>query len=171
MALIVEDGTGKASAESYVSVADCVSYAAARGLTFPAAPVDLAEAALRRATAWIDAQYRTRFSGYRQHRRLQALEWPRGWAEDSECNPIPATEVPVEIIHATCEAAVRELAEPGSLSPDMERGGAIKRLKAGSVEVEYSTAATATTTFQTIDGLLASLLKPRSVYTARAARG
>lgn len=35
-----------------------------------------------------------------------------------ECNAIPATEVPIEIIHATYEAALRELASPGSLSPD-----------------------------------------------------
>lgn len=170
MTLVVEDGTGLSTAESYVSVADCAAYATARALSFSTEDTAAAEAALRRATAWIDGQYRSRFSGVRQHRRLQALEWPRGWAEDNECNPISASEVPVEIVHATCEAAVRELAKPGSMSPDLKRGGAIKRVKAGSVEVEYGAGATATTVFATIDGILASLLRPRSAYTARAAR-
>lgn len=64
--LIVEDGSGLANAESYVSASDAASYAADRGLTFPASPADKAEAALRRATAYIDNTYRTRFPGQRK---------------------------------------------------------------------------------------------------------
>ncbi|ACF00847.1 hypothetical protein Rpal_2329 [Rhodopseudomonas palustris TIE-1] len=40
---------------------------------------------------------------------------------------IPSDEVPAEIIRATCETAVRELAAPSSLMQDLERGGAISR--------------------------------------------
>jgi len=46
------------------------------------------------------------------------------------------------------------MAEPGSLSPDLDRGGAIKTLKAGSVEIDYAESAPVSTTFTAIDGLL-----------------
>ena len=80
-------------------------------------------------------------------------------AYDVEGNIIGSDEVPVEIINATIEAALRELATPGSMLPDLERGGQLKRVKAGSVEVEYGSNATATTDFQLIDGLLSGLLQ------------
>ncbi|WP_395383333.1 DnaT-like ssDNA-binding protein [Mesorhizobium sp. UC22_110] len=117
--LIVEDGSGLANAESYVSASDAASYAADRGLTFPASPADKAEAALRRATAYIDNTYRTRFPGQRKKFRLQALEWPRVGVVDMNGFPVTGDEVPVEVVRATCEAAVRELASPGSLNPDV----------------------------------------------------
>lgn len=171
MTLIVEDGTGRADAESYVSVADAAAYATARGLTFPALPNDDAEAALRRATMWIDATYAPRFSGARLKRRAQALAWPRVGATDVDCNAIASNEIPSEITAATSEAAVREFAKPGSLAPNLKRGGAIKRVKAGSVEVEYSAGAASSTMFGTIDGILSGLLGVPSAYTARAVRG
>jgi hypothetical protein len=70
--------------------------------------------------------------------------------------------VPIEIVHATIEAAVRELATPGSLAPDLERGGAIKSLRAGSVGIEYMGNAPAETIFTLIDGILSGLLGSRS---------
>ena len=66
MALTVEDGTGLVGADSYVSVADCETYCDARGLTFSGAATADKEAALRRATASIDAMYRSRFPGQRR---------------------------------------------------------------------------------------------------------
>lgn len=168
MSLVVEDGSGLPNAESYVSTSDCAAYASARGLTFTADAAG--EQALRRATAWLDGTYRTRFPGQRKRFRQQALEWPRVGAADADGFPIAADEIPSEIVDATCEAAVRELASPGSMSPDLERGGAIKRLQAGSVEVEYMGGASTTTLFQSIDGLLASLIGKASPYTARAVR-
>lgn len=158
MSLNVEDGTGKSNADSYVALADAVTYASARGLTFPASPAGPAEAALIRATAAIDATYRSRFPGQRLDGRGQALEWPRKYAGDAEGNPIAQNEIPQEIITATIEAAVRELASPNSMMPDLERGGQIKTLQAGSVQIEYGSNATAQTTFSLIDGILSSLI-------------
>lgn len=162
---------GAPDADSYVSTADAFAYAVARGLAFPTSPSAPAEAALRTATAWIDAKYRSRFPGSRLNGRAQALEWPRANATDVSGEVIASDEIPVEILNATIEAAIRELAEPGTLSPDLERGGAIKRVKAGSVEVEYGGNATAATVFSAIDAALSGLLKAASLYTARAARG
>lgn len=176
MTLVVETGTGSATAESYVSVADCEAYAAARGLTFTASPDAEAQAALRRATAWIDATYRARFPGTKLNGRDQALEWPREDGEDVNGDAIAEDEVPVEIINATCEAAVRELASPGSLSPDYVASERVKRERVGSLEVEYSDKdqgyRDALPVVTIIDGILGSLFKSgRGSLFARVARG
>ncbi|QAZ45949.1 DnaT-like ssDNA-binding protein [Mesorhizobium sp. Pch-S] len=173
--LIVEDGSGLANAESYVSVSDAVAYAAARALTFPASPTDKAEAALRRATAYIDNTYRTRFPGQRKEFRLQALEWPRVGVVDMNGFPVTSDEIPVEIVRAACEAAVRELAAPGSLTPDVTPGKVKKRAKVGDIEVEYAVGGGGVASQQPIspiiDGILAALIGIGQPFTASAVRG
>jgi hypothetical protein len=156
--LIVEDGNAVDDANAYVSVADAVEYAAARGLAFSTSPDVGNEAAIIRATAAIDATYRGRFPGYKRTGRAQNLEWPRGQAYDVEGLLIDPESVPIEIINATCEMAVRELANPGSMMPDLDRGGNVRRLKAGSVEIEYGANASARTEFTLIDGMLTNIL-------------
>lgn len=93
MALIVEDGSGKVDAESYVSVADCAAYAVSHGLAFTG-DEPAKEARLRRATQYIDAQYA--FKGEEQT-DTQALAWPR----------TVAIGVPREIVSACCELACK----------------------------------------------------------------
>jgi hypothetical protein len=171
MALIVEDGTGRADSESYVSVSDLDTYATKRGLSLIVSSTEEVEAALRRATAFIDMRYRGRFPGMRLHLRAQALEWPRYGVSDIQGIYVPPSVVPIEIAQATMEGAVRELAEPGILMPDLERGGAVKRLKAGSVEIDYGGSASPNTVFQIIDRILGGLLYAGSNYTATAVRG
>lgn len=158
MSLIVEDGSIVENANAYVSLDDCSAYCSARGLTFVSSPSTTGEEAIIRATAAIDATYRGRFPGYKVSGRDQSLEWPRGQAYDYEGLLINGDEVPIEIVQATCEAAVRELATPGSMMPDLERGGAIKRLKAGSAEIEYDGFASVRTAFSIIDGILSAIL-------------
>lgn len=170
--LVVEDGTGVAGANGYVTMEEANDYASARGLTFAASPSTTGEQAIIRATASLDAIYRARFSGYKTNGRDQNLEWPRTGAWDAEGNAIATDEIPAEIKNACIEMAVRELADPGSMTPDLERGGEIRSMQAGSVRIDYGAAASATTTFQTIDGILAGLLGPvRSAYSAVASRG
>lgn len=179
MALIVEDGTGKADADAYVSLADASTYATAKGLIFPISGGDqtLAEQAIRRATTWIDGRYRSRFSGSRKQLRNQALEWPRINAFDAACpeSIIDPDSVPVEIVQATVEAAVREKARPGSLSPDVTPGKIKKSFRAGQIAVEYAvgngTAAEQRPVVGIIDGILAPLLGgSSSPYSGRAVR-
>ena len=107
MALIVEDGSGKANAESYVSVADCTAYAAAHGLTFTG-DEPAKEARLRRATQYIDAQYA--FKGEEQT-DTQALAWPR----------TVAIGVPREIVSACCELACKS----GDLWQDVDASAVV----------------------------------------------
>lgn len=172
MTIVVEDGTGLPNANSYVSEADADAYATDRGHTDWVDSAEDKEAALIRATAAIDAIYGYKFSGWRVNGRDQALEWPRTGAYDREENVVVDDSVPVEVEHATVEAAIRELASPGSMMPDLERGGDIRRLKAGSVEVEYAATAAATTTRQIIDGILAPLFGTGVVasFVGRAVR-
>lgn len=186
MGILVEDGSGVAGANSYASEDTLTIYAEDRGITL--ADGDR-EAALIRSSAGIDATYRPRFPGVRSNGSAQGLQWPRkagsieygvfvadgylSTVTDAEGLPIDEDEIPLALVQAVCEAAIRELTSPGSLVPDLERGGAIKRLKAGSVEVEYATTAPASTTFSFIDGLLAGILTggtESSPYTARAVR-
>ena len=172
MSIVVEDGSGVAGANSYVAVDDCKAYCDARGLTFSASPTAEGEQALIRATQAIDAMYGARYPGYRTNGRDQSLQWPRAEATDAEGEEIADDEIPQEIIDATCEAAVRELATPGSMMPDLERGGRIQSLQAGSVAITYGSNAEAVTTFQTIDGVLAGLLgSPVASFVGRAVRG
>ena len=67
MAIVVEDGTGKSTAESYISVADASTYHTARGNTAWAALTTdaLREAALRKATDFMRQVYRSRWQGYK----------------------------------------------------------------------------------------------------------
>ncbi|PWJ88363.1 hypothetical protein C8D77_11185 [Mesorhizobium loti] len=163
MALVVEDGTGLAGANSYVSVADFEAYLDSRATALPSGDE---EGALIRATDFIDGEYRLRFPGKRLLGRTQALEWPRKEAVDQFGEDIDDDEVPVEIKNATCEAAVRELADPGSLSPDLERGGKIKELKAGSVDITYTDGAPAETIFSIIDKALSGIIGKRSTTSS-----
>lgn len=173
MTIVVEDGSGLGDANSYVSVDDCAEYAAARGLTFVASPPVLAEQALVRATAALDATYRGAFPGYKTNGRSQALEWPRTGGYDADGDAIDSDEIPAEIIQACCEMAIREFATPGMMLPDLERGGQIEMVKAGVVAIQYSGNAPAQTTFTLIDGILSGILSgaAQSELTGSVVRG
>jgi len=166
--VIVEDGTGRSDSNSYVSTDELETYADDRGITLGTALDE--EAALIRASTWIDNVYRSRFQGIRTNLRAQAMEWPRAGVLDASGFFVEPNEIPRELRAAVCEAAIREMAAPGTLSPDLERGGAIKSLQAGSVQIVYADSAPARTTFDTIDDTLAALLGAANNYTGLATR-
>ena len=117
MALITTPGA--VDANSYASVAQADAYHALRGNGTWAGATGLKEAALIRATQWLDGRYGHRWPGTRWKLRLQSLDWPRFDAADREGTIVEADEIPLEVINATCEAALRELATPNGLSPDV----------------------------------------------------
>lgn len=105
------------------------------------------QAALVRASQYVDGRYRWRlssgrwqsmFRGTKTGGRAQALEWPRTGATDYEGNAIDDDVVPVEVEYATYEAALREAAAPGSLSPDFTASAQVTKEKVGPVEVQYA---------------------------------
>jgi hypothetical protein len=120
LALIKEDGTGKADANAYADVADCDAYHEGHlyADAWTGATADKKAAALVMATRVIDSQFQ--FNGFRAHDE-QALQWPRercpdpdaarvsvsvlGWVGDNFVEP---DLVPALVVQATCEMA-REL--------------------------------------------------------------
>lgn len=129
-------------ADFYGTVEEADQYHADRGnaawAAAAASPDTARIAALVRASGWIDGRYRDRFSGTRTEGRTQPLQWPRVDATDVDGEDIASDEVPVEIKSATFEAALRELASPGSLAPDFTRQGQTTMEKVGPITIQYA---------------------------------
>ena len=120
LTLIKEDGTGKADANSYASVADGDAYFEGHlyATAWTAATSGTKAAALVMATRLVDSQFQ--FNGYRAHEE-QALQWPRERCPDPDRNAVGSSlqspvlssfvasdEVPKGVVEAVCEMA-REL--------------------------------------------------------------
>jgi hypothetical protein len=174
MALVIEDGTGKADAESHLAVADWKVYAANQGYDYEALAAsedtDI-EAALRRGTNAIDARVRSRLNGAYPTSTTQRLLFPVTGLVDIWGRSIASDAVPVQIVDATAESAWRELQAAGSMAPDVAAGGKVlTRIKAGDNELEYALTAGGTATFTAIDNILAGLFGARSIYSGVAVR-
>lgn len=142
MALVTEDGTGRADAESYISVADATAYHAGLGNTAWAnvASDEEREQLLRRATGFMERRYRSRWAGMRLS-VTQRLSWPRyevpikdapgGYA--SLPSFYPFDKVPALVGEACALLALRAI--DGALTDEPEV--AVKRKKVGALEVEY----------------------------------
>lgn len=134
MAFTVEDGSGLAAANSYVSVADARSYAVDRGLTLPTDAL-ACEQALVKAADYIDNHYENRLQG-RTVSAEQSMQWPRT-SVYVDGRLLAYTAVPARVIAAQIEAAVAITAGT-DLSPTMTQAP-VKRERIGSLEKEYAT--------------------------------
>lgn len=156
--LIVEDGSVVVDANSYVTYDYAENYHTLRGNSaWAAGDSTEKQYAIIRATQAVDSIYKGKWKGEQVEYGVQELEWPRSNVVVGS-NSIDNDTIPNAIKKSVCEAALRELESPNSLTPDLERGGEIKRVKADVVEVEYMDGANSTTTFTAIDGLLADLV-------------
>ena len=156
--LIVEDGSIVADANSYIDYDYAENYHTLRGNSaWAAGDSTQKQYAIIRATQAIDSIYKGKWKGNPTEYGTQELEWPR---QDVEVNGTELDDdlIPTALKKAVCEAALRELASANSMTPDLDRGGEIKRVKADTVEVEYMDGANSTTTFTAIDGLLTDLV-------------
>ena len=148
MAFVVETGAGLSNANSYASVAYADDYAATRGLTAWTGTTAVKEAALVRATDYMEATYRGSWLGYRAS-QTQALSWPRSNVE-VDLFPIPANIVPVPVTNACVELAIRALTE--DLLADL--GQRVKREKVDVLEVEYADGSDAVLRFPLVSRML-----------------
>jgi hypothetical protein len=161
MALVIETGAIVAGAESYVSAADATTYHTARGNTLWTGTDAVKEAALRKATTYLDGKYRNRWKGYKVRPvpqdgvTTQALEWPRYDVVISDYI-FPYDEIPQRLKDACCELALRALSAP--LADDITAG--VKRERVDVIETEYFQGAAPGTTYQIVDQLLSDYLKP-----------
>tara|TARA_R110000850_G_scaffold257499_1_gene383699 strand:+ start:426 stop:926 length:501 start_codon:yes stop_codon:yes gene_type:complete len=102
MALIVENGTGVANSNTYVSDVMFTDYAALRGVTIPATAI-LREPLLIKAMDYIEG-YRDQFQGEKTD-YLQSLQWPR-YSVYIDGYDIGSNTIPAELKNAQIEAAI-----------------------------------------------------------------
>ena len=138
MALIVEDGTGKIDAESYISVADADTYATSIGNTdWGDFLVGDKERDLRVGTQYLNLKYGIRWFGYRSN-ETQALDHPRTGVVDRDGYTIDSDAITAALKAATVEAAIR--AHTQDLTPDISAdssaGAQVERVKVGPIEIE-----------------------------------
>lgn len=153
MTIIVEDGTGLADAESYVSVAEFVLYHTNRGNSVATLPTATIEVLLRKSTDYLTAQYRGKWLGYRST-STQALDFPRTGIVVDDFITIESNQIPKELKNAQCELAAR--ANDGALMQDETQK--VKRKKADVIEVEYVESASVQTRYAQIDNMLSVFL-------------
>lgn len=171
MALIVEDGTGLANAESYISVADATTYHEARGnATWAALASDtVREQLLRQATDYMVQTYRLRWAGVRGS-TTQALDFPRDFMPRPDSYAIgytivgpdyfPSDTVPEEVRRACAELALR--ASEGALLADQEVP--VTSEKVGQIAVEYASGAAQGVRYAAIDAMLRPFLKASGLF-------
>ena len=174
MALIVEDGTVVAGAESYAAVADADLYHSNRAnAAWAALATPAKEAALRKATDYMLQMYRPRWKGYRKD-GSQALDWPRTYvylesfvhgAVGTFPFLVPDTTVPIEVKNACCELALR--ASAADLAPDLARQTLSETV--GPLSVTYDRSSQFYTTYRSVDAALAPYLSG-SADSARVER-
>ena len=111
MTLVIEATPGLATSNSYATLADAEAYA----LTVPihddwTAAVDATKnAAIVQATRMLDTLL---WVGWRAYPTVQTLQWPRqGVHERDGLFFLPGTTIPWQIKDATCEFAVRLVAD------------------------------------------------------------
>lgn len=135
MAFVVEDGSAKADANSYASIAEADSYFADRGNTSWTGADAVKQAALVKATDYIEGRFGQRFIGAKKT-ITQALAWPRTGAAD-----FAYTAIPVGLRRACCEYAVRALS--AELAPDLKVDASgltvvATKKKVGPIETDYA---------------------------------
>lgn len=163
MALIIEDGTGKADAESYISVADATVYHAARGNTAWETVADdtAREQLLRKATDFMVASYRERWDGYRKS-TTQALDWPRYEVpiRDSAIQGVYAAfydsdSVPLTVARACAELALRAIDD--DLAGDLDIPVVAESI--GPISVSYAEGGRQTKMFRAVETMLSPFFK------------
>jgi len=149
MAIIVEDGSIVAGADSYVSVADYETWATARGIDFDSG---LVESQILRAMDYIET---LRFIGQKST-KTQPLQFPRvGVVVDGY--ELDYNEIPQQLNKAVYESIKAE-SEGLSQLANVERK--TLREKVGAIEVQYSDNSNSQTSVVAINKALYKLIAP-----------
>ena len=162
MTIVVEDGTGMATAVSLASVAAADAYFTSRNdATWATLSEPEKEAALVKASASLSDAQRYAFKGRKAQGYAQRMPWPRSGAVERHGSAIPDNVVPFQVVDATCYLA--GLAAQGEdLTPALKRGGQVQSKTVGPITTVYAAGAPGHTVYQAALGLLASLLRCES---------
>ena len=153
MALVVEDGTGLAAADSYLSLTNIKLYWTNRGVDLAASYADaVLEAKAREAFLYINTI--GRYKGV-QLVDGQAGEFPREGLTDWNARTV--TGLPKRVKDAFAELTRTALTE--SLYVDLDRGGKISAESVGPISVSYAFDAPAGKTFRAAMALLAPYVR------------
>ena len=152
MAFLVEDGTGIASANSYVSIADADTYHTDRGNTGWTGTDAVKQAALIEATDYVESHYRWA-TGVKASSG-NGLGWPRSGAVDVYGYNLAANAVPDKVKQAVSYLALKALT--ADLNASLDR--AKKKTKVDVIEVEYVDHSAESTRYPYVDGLLSCLV-------------
>lgn len=159
-------------ADYYGSLEEATAYMAARGYAWTGSDADK-EAALLRGSEYVDSLGLVKpcfWVGSKTGGRAQVRQWPRTGAVDGFGEPIANDEVPQEIIEASYQAAYRELASPGSLSPDYIASDTFKSAKVGPLEVTYATSSDGSIPTKPVVSVINDLIGPlMTCFNPRAA--
>jgi hypothetical protein len=153
MALVVENNTGMANADSYVSVADFRAYATNRGIeTVGDLSDDEAEQKLRQGFDYVNSQW-----GYTSIPKSndQAGEFPRVDLSDGMGRIF--NSVPNRVKQAQCAAAIEAIS--GALFTTADRGGKVKSESVGPISVTYEDGAPIGKTISEVERLLMPFIK------------
>jgi hypothetical protein len=151
MTLVVEDETGLDNAESYLSIADADTYHSNRGNSAWTGSTAVKEAALRKATEYLDLTYSWKGDIFST---TQALNWPRTGISDSQGRELDYT-VPQKIKDATAELALASLSS--DLLEIQDNSNYIKREKVEGLEVEYKDGSPTGKQYLLVDRMLSGL--------------
>lgn len=134
---VAEDGTGLETANSYIALAFADTYHSDRGNASWALETQAnRQAALIRATDYIDKRFGKRFRGWRQT-KAQALEWPRIGALDQDEYLLNGSDaVPRQLQKACAEYALRALTITPLAPDNTDVGLSLNREKVGPIETE-----------------------------------
>lgn len=164
-------------ANFYGSIEGADLYHAQRGNSaWPLIPLEKRQSLLIVASGYVDAlgtqppslNTMRAFPGVKSGGRAQALQWPRKNAYDNDGFAINPATVPVEVEHATYEAALKEFQVKGGLTPDFDPATAVKRAKVGPLETEFFGANTsADLPNKPVIGLVNDILAPVMVLRSR----
>lgn len=131
---VVEDGTGLATANAYVSEADADQYHEnfSNPTAWSTATTAVKENAIRQATRYLDGTYTRRWVGYRGEKD-QALDWPRRSAVDSDDWTRDSDSVPQEVKDACAILALEFINDSTLFFPNVS--GEDKSIKRERVQV------------------------------------
>jgi hypothetical protein len=133
MPIVVEDGTGVADANSFISLADYKTYASARGWTVPDDIV--VEQAIIKSTDYL----LTLDDAFKGERTFfdQTLPFPRSDVYiGNAIDPLGDEVIPLQLIKGQCEA-INFIANGGEFMPT-QTGPFIVREKVDVIETQYS---------------------------------
>ena len=158
--MVVEDGTGVAGADSYVTVEFADGYFLSRGIPgWGDLDGEQKEQCLVRATDYVDSMFQWRG---RSMTETQSLRFPRSGLRDYEGREV--TGVPVALMQSVCDVAL--LASGGAeLFQTMDPSGRVVSERIGDLSFTYERGPDGRTLYESVNARLRGLYKD----TGRAA--